>query len=338
LPGTVALPPTPHMSRESPHSPLHSGMIGASVEALRAQEVEETTSREGYLDRDMVEEDDEITPAADVSEEDQTDGAEIVPSFNSVNPPDASQHESMTVESEEPELASPPDESAVAKRSETDSHGFETAAVLGLPVVMAAGSIGIMATATHSRGQSPLNKAHDSPPASTEPGADEDPVPAIHVDTASPDANDTLEVHGPFIEPLKHYIQPDDIPPVVSDATALRSPHLPIPFEPTHFPPLRDLTRPSTSYSWLGALFGPISPEIIEAQRTGWVAISSEIIDEPPVRRRSTKLRRRTREIFAHEQVWQTGLKKANFVGNGISRMWNYVRRKVGGWWKNIVR
>src|SRR5271170_2441091 len=145
------------MSRESPHSPFHFGMVGARVEALRAQEVEEPISREGYLDRDMVEEDDEITRAADVSEEDQTDGAEIVPSFNSVNPPDASQHESMTVESEEPELASPPDESAVAKRSETDSHGFETAAVLGLPVVMAAGSIGIMATATHSRGQSPLN-------------------------------------------------------------------------------------------------------------------------------------------------------------------------------------
>src|SRR5271154_290969 len=103
------------MSRESPHSPLHSGMIGASVEALRAQEVEETTSREGYLDRDIVEEDDTITPAADVLVEDQTDGVEIVPLLNLVNPPDASQHESpvdMTVESEQPELASPPDESA----------------------------------------------------------------------------------------------------------------------------------------------------------------------------------------------------------------------------------
>ena len=313
-------------------------MIGASVEALRAQEVEEPISRQGYLDRDIVEEDDDITRAADVSVEDQTDGAEIVPL---VNPPDASQHESpadTTVESEEPELASPPVESAVAKRSEADSHGFETAAVLGIPVVMAAGSIGIMATATHSRGQSPLTKPHGSPPTSTEPGTNEDPVPAIHVDTATPQANDTLEVHGPFIEPLKHHIQPDDISPVVSDATALRSPHLPIPFEPTHLPPLRDLTRPSTSYSWLGALFGPISPEIIEAQRTGWVVISNEIIDEPPVRRRSTKLRRRTREIFVREEVWQADLHKTNLTGNRISRMWNYVRGKVHGLWKNILR
>jgi hypothetical protein len=313
-------------------------MIGASVEALCAQEVEEPISREGYLDRDIVEEDDDTTRTADVSVEDQMDGVEIVPS---VNPPDASRHESRadtTVESEEPELASPPYESAVAKRSEADSHGFETAAVLGIPAVMAAGSIGIMATATHSRGQSPLNKSHDSPPASTEPGVDEDPVPAIHVDTASPPANDTLEVHGPFIEPLKHHIQPDDISPVVSDATALRSPHLPIPFEPTHLPPLRDLTRPSTSYSWLGALFGPISPEIIEAQRTGWVVISNEIIDEPPVRRRSTKLRRRTREIFVREEVWQADFNKTNLAGSRISRMWNYVRRKVHGLWKNILR
>jgi hypothetical protein len=310
LPGTVAPPPTPHSTKQSPQWPFHSGIIGASVEALRAQEVEEPISREGYLDREIPEEDEAIRPAADLSSEDQTDIVEVTPPSDSVNLSDTSQLENpadVTVESEEPEPTSPLDESAVSKRSETETPGFETAAALGIPAVMAAGSIGIMATATHSRDQTP---PHDAPPASTVPGASEEHVPAIHVDIPSPDTKDTFEIHGPFIEPLKHHIQPEDISPVISDSTTLHSPRLPIPFEPTHLPPLRDITRPSTSYSWLGALFGPISPEIIEAERTGWVAISTEITDGRPVRRRSTKLRRRTREIFGHEQVWQTAFEQ----------------------------
>lgn len=291
---------------------------------------------EGYLEQPSRTEDDVIQPVAEnLSAEDQTTEVSVISAFESDEPMHVSQEEATSgIPMEYPTSSRGGVE--VPRDTETDSFGFERAAVLGIPVVIAAGSIGIMATATHSRQPTPPNQPHDHPPTLTEHGATVDHVPAIHVETpTSPDQKDTFEIHGPFIEPLKHHIQPDEITPVLPDSTALRSPHMPIPYEPTHLPPMRDLPRPSTSYSWLGNLFGPISPEIVEAQRTGWIAISTETTDESPVRRRSTKLRRRAREIFTREQVLKRNSHRTNLAGRGIPGMWNYVRGRVEGVWKN---
>ena len=312
LPGTIAPPPTPHVSKDSSPLPFHSSLIGASVEALKAQDGHAPSSREGYVDRPSRSEDEVIEPTC-VSTESQTAEVDTIPPSESEHPNRFAAEDPSDIPLES-EHAGATSSREIPDDTESDSLGFERAAALGLPVVIAAGSIGIMATATHSRQGTPAREQRDSPPTLAEAGAGADLVPAIHVETpTSPDQKETLEIHGPFIDPLKHHIQPDEISPVLSDSTALQSPQVPIPYEPTHLPPLRELTRPSTSYSWLGALFGPISPEIIEAQRTGWIVISTEMSDEPPVRRRSTKLRRRTRELFTREQVTKNTFQKLTY-------------------------
>ena len=336
LPGTIPPPPTPYVQRGTSPSPFESGIIGASVEALQSQSPAERPPREGYLGRDFHTEDANIpTPAEALTEVKTDDYIEFTRSSEPVDPAERSHQETQDdfpVESELPEPTLLTDDGDVHTRSETESPGFEKAAVLGIPVVIAASSsIGIMATATHSKQQTPPSHPRELAPALNDQGASVDHIPVIRVDSTSPDAKDAFEVHGPFIEPLKYHVQPDEISPIPADSTILKSPQVFIPFEPTHLPPSKDLSRPSTSYSWLGALFGPISPEILEAQRTGWVAISSEMNNEPPVRRRSTKLRRRTREIFMREQVRNRSLPKTNITGSRISRIVESCER-AGGW------
>lgn len=75
-----------------------------------------------------------------------------------------------------------------------------------------------------------------------------------------------LDGSGPFIESLKHQ--------------ALIS-----------TPP-----RPTTSYSWLGALFQPINPTILEAQQSGWIVLSNKI-QEPPIQKSSARLRKKLKDL-----------------------------------------
>ena len=60
--------------------------------------------------------------------------------------------------------------------------------------------------------------------------------------------------------------------------------------------------RPATSYSWLGALFQPINPTILEAQRSGWIVLSNEIQD-PPIRKSSARLRKKLKDLPSLQDV-----------------------------------
>jgi hypothetical protein len=192
------------------------------------------------------------------------------------------------------------------------------AAALVIPAAIAAGSIGIMATATQHKSGDPESRHLENATAA------DDAIPLIRVTSPKPR---TLEVHGPFVEPLKHHVQPEEISPptpTLPHSQTLASPVVPTPPEPTRLPPTTP--RPATSYSWLGALFQPISSEVVEAQRTGWVAIQTEIVNDPPVRRSSSKLKKKARDVMV-EQVSPRDSKYSHRQGSKIvGRMRSYVK------------
>jgi hypothetical protein len=127
--------------------------------------------------------------------------------------------------------------------------------------------------------------------------------PRTPLDVLQPDK---LEVHGPFVDPLKHHGQGQDMSYMV---TNLRSPTpmMPpqmnfIPYQAVPLPP-----RPGTSYSWLGNMFQPIDPRILEAEKAGWITLSDEgevkfTAAAPPVHRRSL-LRRKLKEPMSQGEV-----------------------------------
>lgn len=292
LQGRVAPPSTPFIDQGFPHS---SGMIGASVNAIEKQK---PLSREGYLDRNV---DDEVEETSQFDEIQSFDGITDADSVSNiattVERVDLSSLKavvkpvSQASESTEKLMDDNNEEEPVASESSKDGHHLEEASSVAIPAVIAASSIGIMAMATQQKSERE-NHHLEVPPSVN------DSVPLIRVITPKPP---TLEIHGPFVEPLKHRVQPEEIrpgTPTYPHSPTLAEPSIPIPVEPTHLPPM---VRPATSYSWLGALFQPISPDVVEAQRTGWVAISTEIVNDPPVRRSSTKLRKKLRDIVVEQ-------------------------------------
>ena len=343
--GTVAPPSTPLATRIEVVTA--AGIIGTSVHTIAEDQLKEAVPREGYLDRSIDVEDDSNVPSPEPEDgpplDDVTDGESLLDVPQHVERVDVSSQKVVTIPSVQPSSSMDPiQDSTIASKSEAPSAGetsdskegmsVETAGIVAIPAAVAAGSIGILATATHQKSDQENETTasiHDS-------------VPLIRVDTPKPP---TLEVQSPFSEPLKHHIQPEEISPptpTVPHSPTLESPVVPILREPTRLPPA---PRPVTSYSWLGSLFQPISSDVVEAQRTGWVAISTEIVNEPSVRKSSTRLRRKPRDVVV-EQVSSRGQKTSDHEGSqSPSRMWNYVREKtlksgrkrVSGWFKRGV-
>lgn len=331
LQGTVAPPSTPLVYKLF-ESPFPSVPIGASGHAVDEDRDNEVVLQKGYLEH-SADVDDEVDDASQEFEEG--------PSYDDISDTESVSHVATTVErvdvssqrvglkptiqtsnsTEELATDTKGEESRVSEPLDTGKDDFtvEKAAAVVIPATIAAGSIGIMATSTQEKPDKSETRHLDV----TAPI--DDSIPLIRVITPKPR---TLEVHGPFVDPLKHHIQPEEISPTTPTtphSPTLASPVVPIPTEPTHLPPT---PRPATSYSWLGALFQPISPDVIEAQRTGWVAISTEIIDEPPVRRRS-KLHRKVRDTVT-EQVNSRDRKISDRQGSKfIPRMWNHVKRML---------
>ena len=168
-------------------------------------------------------------------------------------------------------------------------------------------------------------------------------VPAIQVATPKTPASELIP--SPFPSPLRYHLQPEGSSPV-----SPTPPHLTTLPEPdtqaNHLPVPKEAARPTTSYSWLGSLFGPIDPKIVEAEQTGWVGVTTgqtaESSSAPaPVRRTSSRLRKKVKDAVAPDQV---SLQRSLTVSDGqefkVARMWHYVMElllwswmsKVSGW------
>ena len=273
--GTMAPPSTPSVSKSVLEVP--SGLIAASVRSISTERLNRFEPVEAEEQTGMEEDQPVDNVPPEVQEPTAKEAETIrepVPLYKGVVEPAM---ERSPVVDEVP----PPKE-------EESQRAMETAAIGSIPAVPATGTIGLVATATqHNPSQPELVDSADVPP-------------LIRVVSPNPPS---LAVQGPFVEPLKHHIQPEEISPIPcpQDSRLLSSPFFPVPAEPTRLP----TGRPSTSYSWIGHLFQPISPEIIEAQRSGWVAISTEIVNEPPVRRHSSRLKRRLKRLSRTERIEQ---------------------------------
>lgn len=308
LQGTVAPPSTPHATRELAPSSSYSGMIGDSIQAIHMQSTGEPISAgEVYPERDI-----------NVAFEAATDFGKDVIAHDMTLEPEAAV---------DPELTSPTSAvfSDIANSSVGESDLFDEAshvsddegaqilkpfelmeehdvskiAVIAIPTVIAAKSISALATEKPEQ----FDSSHDYAIGTSESTPFKDTSVSPISSTLKPP---TIEVHGPFIDPLKYNVQPHEISSFTSSAprsSTLAPPKMSIPSGPLHITPSKDAHRPSTSYSWLGALFGPINPTIVEAQRTGWVEISTEIINEPPVRKNSGRLRKKIKDIMMSDHV-----------------------------------
>jgi hypothetical protein len=309
LQGTLAPPSTPFVPKSVPEIP--SGLIAASVHSLSTERLDHFAPVE--VDEIHQHDVQEIPPVEQVSapaEDAQVEEAEVAP-VEGVPIQEVEQTEAGEVPSEEYQAAereesleepvqigrdaSNPDEEEVddISKGKDDPPPVleEAAAITTIPAVFTAGTIGLVATATQHKEPLP------------DLAGTEDSTPLIHVMTSD---TPSLAIEGPFVEPLKNYDQPEEIleTPSDQDTQNLTSRYIPLPREPTRLPN----GRPSTSYSWLGHLFQPISPEIIEAEQNGWVAVP-EIDDkpahaDPPVRRHSSRLKRRLKRLSrVQEQV-----------------------------------
>jgi len=165
-------------------------------------------------------------------------------------------------------------------------------------------------------------------------------VPAIQVATPKTPASELIP--SPFPSPLRYHLQPEGGSPV-----APTPPHLTtLPESDTqanHLPVPKEAARPTTSYSWLGSLFGPIDPKIVEAEQTGWVGVTTgqtaESSSAPaPVRRTSSRLRKKVKDTVAPDQV---SLQRSLTVSDGqefkVARMWHYVMELLLWSWMNKV-
>ena len=310
LQGTLAPPSTPFITKSVPVVP--SGLIAASVHSLSTEKLDHLAPVE--VDEIHHHDVPEIPPVEQVTV--QTVDAQVteveVPPVEDEPIEATSEMEGGEIPSEEhqdaergesikesieivPDVPKPVveevDDHLEGKEAESHSVLEEAAGITAIPAVLTAGTIGLVATATQHK-PTPLDLTDT-----------EDSTPLIHV--VSPDTP-SLSVQGPFVEPLKHHVQPEEILPPLSDHEAqnLASPFMPVPREPTRLPN----GRPSTSYSWLGHLFQPISPEIIEADQNGWIAVpevdDKSVHAKPPVRRHSSRLKRRLKRLSrVQEQV-----------------------------------
>jgi hypothetical protein len=306
LQGTLAPPSTPFVPKSVPEVP--SGLIAASVHSLSTEKLDHLAP----VEVDEIHQHDvpEIPQVSVPAEDAQVEEAEVQP-VEGVSIQEVEQKETTEVPSEEYQAAEPeesvkgpvqiggdtsnPVEEEVddISKGKNESHPVleEAAVITSIPAVLTAGTIGLVATATqHKESHPDLTDTEHS-------------TPLINI--MSPDIP-SLAIEGPFVEPLKHHVQSEGILHPLSDQDAenFTSRFVPLPREPTRLPN----GRPSTSYSWLGHLFQPISPEIIEAEQNGWVAVP-EVNDKPahadkPVRRHSSRLKRRLKRLSrVQEQV-----------------------------------
>jgi hypothetical protein len=310
LQGTVAPPSTPYATRDSAPSSLYSEMAGASGQVIHMQSTSKTTATgEVYLDRDIYV---TLQPVADLDEGFITGDMTLEPGATAdPDPTTTNLVSSVIVESDVDEPGVFDEASSFSDDDGTDGlkpfelseeHHVEKIPVVAIPTIIATKTFSGLAAETPEKTE-PFDTSYDYAVDSSDPAPFKDSsVPLIPVYPKPP----TVEVHSPFTDPLKDHVQSYEISPFPSLAPR-SSTHTPpimsIPSGPPYISPSKDLNRPSTSYSWLGALFGPINPTIVEAQRTGWVEISTEIIGEPPVRKSSGRLRRKMREVMTSEHV-----------------------------------
>ena len=165
-------------------------------------------------------------------------------------------------------------------------------------------------------------------------------VPAIQVATPKTPASELIP--SPFPSPLRYHLQPEGgspVSPAPPQLTTLPEPDT----QANHLPVPKEAARPTTSYSWLGSLFGPIDPKIVEAEQTGWVGVTTgqtaESSSAPaPVRRTSSRLRKKVKDTVAPDQV---SLQRSLTVSDGqefkVARMWHYVMELLLWSWMNKV-
>jgi hypothetical protein len=265
LQGRIAPPTTPHIAVFTPPTQFYPGMLGAR-----------------YDEYDSDEQEIEAVPAESALDEDEYGAREFAET--SVPEDSASQKEG---EEEEGEVYAEDVES-----QEGDHHDYSTEQIaeLAVPGIVAATAAGFVASkemdaetdidTTQGQKNIRVDESHEKA----------SPVPLIKVITPKPP---TLELPSQWSEPLKHHVQPIEMSPSVltpPHSPTLVSPIAPVPAEPTHLPPPMDLTRPPTSYSWLGSLRYPIIPITLEGQ-TGW--ITNDVPSTVEIRKRHSRLRRK---------------------------------------------
>jgi hypothetical protein len=118
--------------------------------------------------------------------------------------------------------------------------------------------------------------------------------PYVHVYTSKSAA---VDIPNPLFDPIRKHKKSQSSPfPASSIPETPPSPSAS--FTPRMMSS-KPLNRPPTSYSWLGKMFEPIGPEIVEAEQQGWIDEPDEPVDELPSRKLSQRLRRR---IFPHRE------------------------------------
>jgi hypothetical protein len=132
-------------------------------------------------------------------------------------------------------------------------------------------------------------------------------------------------------EPVKQNQSMEGTTPVPSASHSLAIPSPTTTSERTYLTAAKEMIRPATSYSWLGALFQPIDPKLVDAQKTGWVEVSTTVTNAPPVRKGSTKLKKKKDD--------QVSVRHSISDGQGlkIARMWNYVMESIFWSWSSKV-
>jgi hypothetical protein len=228
---------------------------------------------------------------------------------------------------------------AEASESREEDGNIGRTAAFTVPAVIAAGALGSMISSTDTSHEDGAPIAAEDSQVIYHQTAENDDLPIIQVETTKPT---TIIVAGPFREDVKpqHTLRevwtPDQFP--------TRSTPFPTsPPKAVRLSPGQESMRPPTSYSWLGRLFQPIDPAIVDAQTTGWMVLPEEnVADAPPQRKMSTRLRKK---LFSRENVEgseQVSLAVVSLSDRQGREMWNYVMDailwnwmgKVLGWFR----
>jgi len=111
--------------------------------------------------------------------------------------------------------------------------------------------------------------------------------PYVHVYTSRSAA---VELPSPLFEPIRKH-KKSQSSPLPANAMAEAPPSSTQSFTPRMMSSKPSL-RPPTSYSWLGALFQPIDPDVEDAQKHGWIDGPDESVEDLPTRKLSTRLKK----------------------------------------------
>lgn len=229
-----------------------------------------------------------------------------------------------------PALGTEDEDIAKEVPDDTEDSDIGKAAAFAIPAVIAAGAVGILVSSNDkSQDDDASISAQDSHVIIHAPPEDDTPI--IQVESTKPT---TIIVAGPFREQL-------------TPSHRLTEVWTPEQFTPRSMPfptkarlsPSQETIRPPTSYSWLGRLFQPIDPAIVDAQTTGWITLPEEegSEDTTPQRKLSTRLRKKIFSKHENDGPEQVSLAVVSLSDRQGRQMWNYVMDAILWNWMGRV-